>query len=73
MVRAFCDETFFPYPPVFASLIIFEIPHSSTWKKKKKRIIDIWLIMPSCYPVGEGSGTPLQYCCPENPMDGGAW
>ena len=19
------------------------------------------------------SGTPLQYCCPENPMDGGAW
>ena len=22
---------------------------------------------------GEGSGTPLQYCCPENPMDGGAW
>ena len=23
--------------------------------------------------VGEGSGTPLQYCCPENPMDGGAW
>ena len=22
---------------------------------------------------GEGSGTPLQYCCLENPMDGGAW
>ena len=22
---------------------------------------------------GEGSGTPLQYCCPENPMNGGAW
>ena len=21
---------------------------------------------------GEGSGTPLQYCCLENPMDGGA-
>ena len=21
----------------------------------------------------EGNGTPLQYCCPENPMDGGAW
>ena len=21
---------------------------------------------------GEGNGTPLQYCCPENPMDGGA-
>ena len=23
--------------------------------------------------VGEGNGTPLQYCCLENPMDGGAW
>ena len=21
----------------------------------------------------EGNGTPLQYSCPENPMDGGAW
>ena len=23
--------------------------------------------------AGEGSGTPLQYACLENPMDGGAW
>ena len=23
--------------------------------------------------TGEGGGTPLQYCCLENPMDGGAW
>ena len=23
--------------------------------------------------MGEGNGTPLQYCCLENPMDGGAW
>ena len=23
--------------------------------------------------IGEGNGTPLQYCCLENPMDGGAW
>ena len=22
---------------------------------------------------GEGTGTPLQYACLENPMDGGAW
>ena len=27
----------------------------------------------SMYSVGEGSGTPLQYSCLENPMDGGAW
>ena len=23
--------------------------------------------------AGEGNGNPLQYCRPENPMDGGAW
>ena len=27
-----------------------------------------------CGPkAGEGNGTPLQYSCLENPMDGGAW
>ena len=27
-----------------------------------------------CYiAFGEGNGTPLQYSCLENPMDGGAW
>ena len=25
------------------------------------------------YAYGEGNGTPLQYSCLENPMDGGAW
>ena len=25
------------------------------------------------YIIGEGNGTPLQYSCLENPMDGGAW
>ena len=25
------------------------------------------------YAAGEGNGTPLQYSCLENPMDGGAW
>ena len=25
------------------------------------------------YKLGEGNGTPLQYSCLENPMDGGAW
>ena len=23
--------------------------------------------------IGEGNGTPLQYSCLENPMDGGSW
>ena len=29
--------------------------------------------MESADLVGEGNGTPLQYSCLENPMDGGAW
>ena len=27
----------------------------------------------SVFKLGEGNGTPLQYSCLENPMDGGAW
>jgi len=32
-------------------------------------------ILRECYAqiLGEGDGTPLQYSCLENPMDGGAW
>ena len=30
-------------------------------------------IAPSIPSLGEGDGTPLQYSCLENPMDGGAW
>ena len=26
-----------------------------------------------CGAISEGNGTQLQYSCPENPMDGGAW
>ena len=28
---------------------------------------------PLLFCLGEGNGTPLQYSCLENPMDGGAW
>ena len=37
------------------------------------QLLCIFLIIGTCYRLGEGNGTPLQYCCPENPMDGGAW
>ena len=33
--------------------------------------ISLFLISRSLF--GEGNGTPLQYSCLENPMDGGAW
>ena len=35
-------------------------------------LLFIYLIHSSLYP-GEDNGTPLQYSCLENPMDGGAW
>ena len=33
----------------------------------------IWLLLFLMGFPGEGNGTPLQYPCLENPMDGGAW
>ena len=30
-------------------------------------------LMSLCYLLREGNGTPLQYSCLENPMDGEAW
>ena len=35
--------------------------------------VHIRLCIYYCPTWGEGSGTPLQYSCLENPMDGGAW
>ena len=32
-----------------------------------------WTVVGVLLLVGEGNGTPLQYSCLENPMDGGAW
>ena len=44
----------------------------------KESIISNWAVSPqflstSMGLIGEGNGTPLQYSCLENPMDGGAW
>ena len=32
-----------------------------------------WVFVVWEHKIGEGNGTPLQYSCLENPMDGGAW
>ena len=32
-----------------------------------------WCLISLSIKNGEGNGTPLQYSCLENPMDGGAW
>ena len=37
------------------------------------KVISLFFNMLSRLVIGEGNGTPLQYSCLENPMDGGAW
>ena len=39
----------------------------------KKAEIFTMSFLGSSYAAGEGDGTPLQYSCLDNPMDGGAW
>ena len=48
------------------------------WINSKEKLTDVALNWVICWgglsiPTGEGNGTPLQYSCLENPMDGGAW
>ena len=42
-----------------------QLNQQQTFKQPQKR--------PDCSEIGEGNGTPFQYSCLENPMDGGAW
>ena len=49
-------------------------------KKEKFIVYKLYLnkhsrkkLIPASQQTGEGNGTPLQYSCLENPMDGGAW
>ena len=42
--------------------------------KRERVYVYIWMIyIVVQQKFGEGNGTPLQYFCLENPMDGGAW
>ena len=44
------------------------------WELRCDLICNMWsLFRVDGLPGGEGNGTPLQYSCLENPMDGGAW
>ena len=49
------------------------LPTVSVVKNLPANAGDVGLILGSGRCPGEGNGTPLQYSCLENPMDGGAW
>ena len=48
-------------------------PGGSAGKESASDEGDLGLIPRSGRSPGEGNGNPLQYSCPENPMDRGAW
>ena len=43
------------------------------WNKKRGSSFCVVILGCPWDFQGEGSGTPLQYSCLENPMDGGTW
>ena len=52
---------------------LFYFPGGSEVKASACNAGDLSSIPGSGRSLGEGNGTPLQYSCLENPMDGGAW
>ena len=46
---------------------------AQTVKASAYNVGDLGLIPGLGRSPGEGNGTPLQYSCLENPMEGGAW
>ena len=50
-----------------------DFPGGSKVKNPPANIGDVGLIPGSGRSPGEGDGNPLQYSCPENPMDREAW
>ena len=59
------------------SVLLYNIRHLCTVTFKNCIQPVRWLFLAPFYREGnrssEGNGTPLQYSCLENPMDGGAW
>ena len=55
---------------IYKSLIHFEFVFVYGIRKCSNFIL---LQVTIQFSLGEGNGTPLQYSCLENPMDGGAW
>ena len=41
--------------------------------KKNEIVLSLTICMDLEITIGEGNGTPFQYSCLENPMDGGTW
>ena len=58
---------------LISAMVIMGFPGGSEGKASACIVGDLGLIPRSGRSPGEGNGTPLQYPCLENPMDGEAW
>ena len=59
---------------IFSALsFLYNFPGGSDGKVSAYNAGDLGSIPGLGRSPGEGNGTPLQYSCLENPMDGGAW
>ena len=61
-------EAILEIPPLYPSAIYLLLVQESTFNAG-----DLGSIPGLGRSPGEGKGNPLQYCCLENSMDGGAW
>ena len=59
--------------PLILLELVLSFPGSSDGKASAYNVGDPSSIPGSGRSPGEGNGNPLQYSCPENPMDRGAW
>ena len=53
--------------------LLGDLPGGSDGKASAYNVGDLGSIPGLGRSPGEGNGTPLQYSCLENPMDGGTW
>ena len=60
--------------PVVLSIVLWRRHLAKNPDISGCQCLQIFILYLSIEPFGgEGYGTPLQYSCLENPMDGGAW
>ena len=64
------EAVFVPFHYFF---YIFFVALISTILSSRNSVSAPLLLILLVYYSGEGNGTPLQYSCLANPMDGGAW